>query len=303
MQPRIAIIIETELWPNLFAACGARGVPLVLANARISPRSVRRYQRFISLFRRALSHGVVIAAQSEQDAERFRSLGADPARTVVTGNLKADLSFPPGMTEGGLQFRRAHMADRPVWIAASTHAGEEEAALEAHEIVRSTLPDALLLLVPRHPERFAGVAELIQSRGMAFGRRSLGASPGAGEPVFLVDSLGELPMFYAAADVAFVGGSLVPIGGHNLLEPAVLSLPVLTGPHNFNAEDIALLLAEADALQRVGDAAELGAAVTALLEDPALRRARGARAHRVYTASGGALDQLRGLLAPLLADD
>jgi 3-deoxy-D-manno-octulosonic-acid transferase len=302
MQPRLAIVIETELWPNLYAACGARGVPLVLANARISPRSVQRYRRFISLFRQALSNGVVIAAQSEQDAERFLSLGADPARTVVTGNLKADLKFPPGLTEAGGAFRQEHIGARPVWIAASTHAGEEEAALDAHEIVRSRHGDALLLLVPRHPDRFDGVAALLESRGVPCGRRSRGETPAAHQAVFLVDSLGELPMFYAAADVAFVGGSLVPIGGHNLLEPAALALPVIAGPHNFNAEDIAGLLQEAGALQLVADAGSLGEAVAALLADPDMRRDRGARAQRVVVASGGALRQLLALLAPLLEE-
>ena len=302
MQPRLAIIMETELWPNLYAACGARGVPLVLANARISPRSVSRYRRFISLFRQALSNGVVIAAQSAQDAERFLSLGADPARTVVTGNLKADLVFPPGMTESGHQFRADHIGARPTWIAASTHAGEEEAALDAHEVVRAQHGDALLLLVPRHPDRFDGVAELLRSRGVAFGRRSREEAPMPDHAVYLVDSLGELTMFYAAADVAFVGGSLVPVGGHNLLEPAALAMPVIAGPHNFNAEDIASLLREGGALQLVEDAAGLGDAMAALLADPELRRERGARARRVVTASGGALRQLLELLAPLLAE-
>lgn len=302
MQPRLAIVMETELWPNLYAACGARGVPLVLANARISPRSVQRYRRFIGLFRQALSNGVVIAAQSEQDAERFLSLGADPARTVVTGNLKADLVFPPGMTASGRQFRADHIGGRPTWIAASTHAGEEEAALDAHERVRVSYGEALLLLVPRHPYRFDGVAEMLNSRGIAFRRRSKEETPAPDQPVYLVDSLGELPMFYAAADVAFVGGSLVPIGGHNLLEPAALAMPVVAGPHNFNAEDIASLLQEGGALQLVEDAASLGEAIAALLADPALRRERGARARRVVTASGGALHQLLELLAPLLAE-
>jgi 3-deoxy-D-manno-octulosonic-acid transferase len=300
MQPRLAIVIETELWPNMFAECGARGVPLVLANARISPRSVGRYRRFIGLFRDALSHGIVIAAQSARDAERFQSLGADPQRTVVTGNLKADLVFPPGMIEAGTAFRIEHLAGRPVWVAASTHAGEEEAALEAHERVRARLPEALLLLVPRHPERFDGVAELLQRREIAFRRRSLGEAPAAADAVYLVDSLGELPLFYAAADVAFVAGSLVPIGGHNLLEPAVLSMPVLAGPHNFNAQDIASLLLEAGALEIVADASTLGTAVAALLEDASLRQARGEHARRVVEESGGALEKVLGLLAPLL---
>lgn len=300
MRPRLAIVMETELWPNMYAECGAHEVPLVLANARISPRSVQRYRLFVGLFKQALSHGIVIAAQSEQDAERFRSLGASPERTMVTGNLKADLEFPPGMTEAGHDFRAACIPARPVWIAASTHAGEEEAALAAHEIVRQRLPDALLILVPRHPERFLGVGELLDRRQVEFHRRSLGEVPAPGDAVYLVDSLGELPLFYAAADVAFVGGSLVPIGGHNLLEPAALGMPVITGPHNFNAEDIAALLLDAGGLQVIADDAELGAAVAALLGDPGLRAERGEQSRRVMAESGGALEKLLGLLAPLL---
>lgn len=300
MQPRLAIVMERELWPNIYAECGARGVPLVLANARISPRSVQRYRRLIGLFRETLAHGIVIAAQSEQDAARFRLLGAHPDRIIVTGNLKADLEFPPGMTAAGGQFRAAHFPSRPTWVAASTHAGEEEAALEAHRATLAHLPDALLLLVPRHPERFNGVAELLERRGIAFRRRSLAEAPAPTDTVYLVDSLGELPMWYAAADVAFVGGSLVPIGGHNLLEPAVLGLPVITGPHNFNAEDIAALLQDAGGLELVADETVLGATVRTLLADPVLRRERGEQARRVVVESGGALEKLLALLAPLL---
>lgn len=300
MQPHLAIVMETELWPNLYAACGARGIPLVLANARISPRSVQRYRRFIGLFRQALSNGIVIAAQSAQDAERFLSLGADPKRTSVTGNLKADLSFQPGLTEAGRVFRRDCGAGRSVWVAASTHAGEEEVVLRAHTEVRQKLPDSLLLLVPRHPDRFGEVAALLESRAESYGRRSSGLPPADSDPVYLVDSLGELPMFYAAADVAFVGGSLVPIGGHNLLEPAALGLPVLAGPHNFNAEDIAELLLAAGALEIVADQQALADAVSALLADPASREQRGACAKRVVVESGGALERLLALIRPLL---
>lgn len=303
MRPRLAIVMERELWPNMYAECSTRGVPLVLANARISPRSVQRYQRFKGLFTQALSHGIVIAAQSEGDAERFRSLGANPERIFVTGNLKADLIFPQGMTDAGRAFRAAHIGARPVWVAASTHAGEEEPVLDAHEVVLARLPDAVLLLVPRHPERFNGVAELLERRNASFHRRSRGEAPTPDDAVFLVDSLGELPVFYAAADVAFVGGSLVPIGGHNLLEPAVLGLPVVAGPHNFNSQDIATLLDEAGGLQLVDDGATLGDAVAVLLGDPAMRHERGEQARKVVVDSGGALEKLRGLLPPLLAPE
>ncbi len=301
MQPKLAIIMETELWPNLYAECGRRGIPLVLANARISPRSVERYRRFSGLFGYALSHGIVIGAQSERDAERFRSLGAATARVHVTGNLKADVGFPPEVPERGARFRAEHLAGRPSWVAASTHEGEEAQVLDAHASVRSSLPEALLFLVPRHPERFASVAELLTSRGIRFSRRSAGAVPTPADEVFLVDTLGDLPMFYAAADVAFVAGSLVPIGGHNLLEPAALGKPILAGPHNFNAEDLATLLEESGALEIVPDAAGLAAAVVRLLSDDALRLARSDKALRAVAENGGALERLMGLIGPLLA--
>jgi len=300
MRPRLAIVMETELWPNMYGECGKRGVPLVLANARISPRSVKRYQRFSSLFREALSNGILIAAQSEQDAARFLRVGANPEHVLVTGNLKADLSFPRGLIESGQRFRDANFPRRPTWIAASTHEGEEAAALDAHDRVRARVPGALLLLVPRHPNRFEGVAELLAARYPGFRRRSLSQAPGGDDPVYLVDTLGELPMFYAAADAAFVGGSLVPIGGHNLLEPAVLSLPVITGPHNFNAEQTAGLLQDAGGLEVVADGAALGDAMAALLADPEQRRERGLRGCRAAAQSGGALERLLRLLDPLL---
>ncbi len=300
MQPVIAIIMETELWPNLYAECGRQGIPLVLANARISPRSVDRYRRFSGLFGKALSHGIVIAAQSEQDAERFRSLGAATARIHVTGNLKADVEFPPEVARDGAAFRAEHCPDRPAWIAASTHEGEESQVLDAHEQVRVSVPDALLFLVPRHPPRFDGVAELLQYRVGSFSRRSRGEGPGAGDSVFLVDTLGELPMFYAASDVAFVGGSLVPIGGHNLLEPAALGRPVLAGPHNFNAGDLAALLEEAGALEIVHGPDDLGTAVARLLADPQRRAEWGRLAQQAVADNRGALDRLLALIEPLL---
>ena len=302
MQPRIAIVMETELWPNLYAECGRRGIPLVLANARISPRSVARYRRFSGLFREALSHGIVIAAQSERDAARFRSLGAATARIHVTGNLKADVRIPAEVAAAGEAFRASHCAGRPTWIAASTHEGEEGLVLAAQRRVVEAVPDALLFLVPRHPERFPLVAELLSRQGLAHSRRSAGGVPAAEDSVFLVDTLGELTMFYAAADVAFVAGSLVPIGGHNLLEPAALGKPVLAGPHNFNAQDLAVLLEEAGALEVVEDVPALADAVVRLLADDALREARGARARQAVAESGGALGRLMDLVEPLLRD-
>lgn len=299
VRPVAAIIMETELWPNLFHECGKRGVPLVLASARISPRSVNRYRRFLPLFRDALAHGIVIAAQSERDAERFLSLGANPARTHRIGNIKFDLDDSRNpqvprdlLMPGGLV--------RPIWIAASTHRGEEQSALEAARLVLAQIENALLVLVPRHPERFESVVQRVARSGLRYQRRSENESCAPGTQVFVLDTLGELPDFFAIADVAFVGGSLVPIGGHNMLEPAAASVPVLTGPHYFNAPDIAETLLAEEAAVVVNDAQELGSQVLRFLTSKSLRDATGERARRVIDNNKGTLERLLQLVTPLL---
>jgi 3-deoxy-D-manno-octulosonic-acid transferase len=305
VQPRLAVIFETELWPNLYHQCGRRRTPLILASARISARSVSRYRLLGSLFRDALSRAAVVAAQGEGDADRFRSLGADPERTHVTGNIKFDFSVPHDMDERGRALRQLYAPTRPMWVAGSTHAGEEQIVLEAHRVVRGTHPRALLVLVPRHPPRFDEVAHGLEQAGVRFVRRSqrmgerAGAAAASAE-VLLVDTLGELLDFYAASDVAFVGGSLVPIGGHNLLEPAALGLPVLTGPNTANSPDIARLLAARGASEVVHDAAELGSRVSRLLSDPDERDRIGQLGRDSVDSNRGALGKLLGLIEPLL---
>ncbi len=300
VQPRLAVIFETELWPNLYHECGRRRIPLVLASARISARSVSRYRRLGSLFRDALSGAVVVAAQAGGDAERFQEIGADPHRTHVTGNLKFDFAVPPNTPVHGRRLREQYGQDRPVWVAGSTHRGEEEVALEAHRTVMARYPEALLVLVPRHPNRFDDVADVVKRSGLTFLRRSSAASAGSDTNVLLVDTLGELLDFYAAADVAFVGGSIVPIGGHNLLEPAALGLPVLTGPHNFNSEDVARLLLSRGAAEVVQDARALGNRVVSLLANPEERARIGEEGRASVDSNRGALAKLLGLINPLL---
>ena len=300
-RPGLVIIIETELWPNLFRECGRRKIPLVMASARVSARSVRRYRRLVSLFRETLSHGIVIAAQTETDAERFLSLGANPTRIHVTGNIKFDFYIDPEIPSRGSEFRQAHAAGRPVWIAASTHGEEEQIVLAAHHKVLVENGDALLLLVPRHPERFQFVASLLDRAGMSYVTRSSGGRCKPETKVFLGDSMGELTLFYAAADVAFVGGSLTPVGGHNLLEPAALGMPVLTGPYNFNAADIAELLIDNGSTQVVHDADELADRVTALLADQRERERRGSGGREVIENNRGTLQRLLDLIDPLIA--
>jgi 3-deoxy-D-manno-octulosonic-acid transferase len=302
VQPRLAVIVETELWPHLYRECGRRRVPLVLASARLSARSAGRYRRLGALFRDTLSQAVVVAAQGTVDAERFHALGADPARTHVTGNLKFDFELPPQTVARGARLREQYARGRPLWVAGSTHGGgEERALLEAQQRVRAVHPEALLVLAPRHPQRFAEVAALLHQAGVSFVRRSQGAAAAAQDcEVLLLDSLGELLDFYAAADVAFVGGSLVPVGGHNLLEPAALGVPILTGPHNSNSEEIARLLIARGAVEVVRDAAELGARVGALLANPEARVRIGAQGRVSVDSNRGALGKLLGLIEPLL---
>lgn len=300
IRPRVALIMETEVWPNLYAGCERRGVPLVLANARLSANSVLRYRRFGGLFRGIFSASSLIATQTDIDAERFVAAGAQSARTRVVGNIKFDLELGAGIADRGRELRRVMGGGRPTWIAGSTHAGEEEQVLAAHGELLRTEPQALLLLVPRHPQRFEAVADLLNARALRFTRRSSGAVPDAATPVVLVDTVGELAALYASADVAFVGGSLVPIGGHNLLEPAALGVPVLTGPSYANARDIAQLLLARGAALQVADARELAAVLARLLRDPEERRRMGAIGRQAVESNRGSAARLLELIEPLL---
>lgn len=289
VRPSAGIVMETEIWPNLFRECRRRSVPLLIASARLSEKSVRRYGRWRSLARDALA-GVRVAAQTELDAKRFSEIGA--ARVEVIGNLKFDIEVREGVAQAGQSLRSDQFAGRPVWIAASTHEGEEEQALTAHEAVRARLQDALLILVPRHPQRFPSVAALLAERRVPHVSRSRGERVTEATRVLLVDTLGELLMFYAASDVAFVAGSLAPIGGHSLLEPAAIGCPIVVGPHNFNAPDIAQMLLSSHAAVQVGDVHALGSEVVRLLNDADARREMAVRAREILEKNRGALARL-----------
>ena len=300
VKPELALILETEIWPNLYRGCGVRNIPLILVSARISPRSVDSYRRFLPLFRETLSHGIIIAAQSEADAERFRSLGADPVRTWVIGNIKFDIEQPEDLAECGQKLRRELFSGRKIWIAASTHDQEEHQILAAHRELQQSHPDLLLLLVPRHPERFSVVRTLLGNQGFSCVARTDQLPCQASTDVFLGDTMGELPLFYSASDIAFVGGSLVQVGGHNLLEPAALGLPVISGPHVFNAQDIADMFIELGACQIVANPKELAGAVNALLADPDRAMRLGQQGRLIVQRNRGALKQLQALLEPLI---
>ncbi|MFC5743068.1 lipid IV(A) 3-deoxy-D-manno-octulosonic acid transferase [Dyella tabacisoli] len=296
VRPRMAIIVETEIWPNLYFACRRRGIPLMIVNARLSERSLRGYRPMGGLVRSALSCVCLIAAQSRTDAARYRLLGADPATILVSGNMKFDMPVADDAVPAGEELRQQWGRLRPVWIAGSTHEGEELPVLEAHLEVLKRLPDALLLIAPRHPERFKMVEHSARSLGFSVATRSADRVPSASHQVFVIDAMGELMPFYAAADLAFVGGSLIPIGGHNVLEPAALSTPVLVGPHTFNFEEITLTLIREGGAARVKGKEQLGKEVLRLLLDTERRARMGASARIVFDSERGAVRRVMGLI-------
>jgi len=300
-RPALAIIVETEIWLNLYVECARRGVPLMMVNARLSERSLRGYLPVRTLARVAMQSVDLVAAQSSADAARLAQIGARPDRIVVTGNLKYDLPLPEGVQEQALLWRRGWGEGRPVWIAASTHAPEEAMVLAAHQRLLGEHPDALLLWAPRHPERFAPVAELARDAGMAVRCRRAQRLPGQRTEIFVVDTIGELLWFYAAADLAFVGGSLCPVGGHNVLEPAALGVPSIVGPHIFNFTDVTGRLLEAGGVRQVGDAEALAEAVVGLMADPAQRGRMGGAARAEVRALAGAVERTLSLADRVLA--
>jgi 3-deoxy-D-manno-octulosonic-acid transferase len=310
-RPGVCIIMETELWPNLLRACARRALPVVIASARLTAKSVARYRRAGQLFSGVFTQNVSIAAQSADDAARFVAIGAAANQVSVVGNVKFDLEPDAHAAGQGQSLRQKLGAERFVWVAGSTHAGEDEAVLDAHARLRGEKPQALLLLAPRHRDRFEPAAALLRSNGLRYQRRSEATSgpSGVGGPsgaadacqVLLVDTLGELAVMYAAADAAFVGGSLVPVGGHNLLEPAALGLPVLCGPFQANNKDIAAMLLSCGAAAEVRDGAELGAALSRLSDDAAERKRMGEAGVRIVAANRGSVAALVAIIEPLWA--
>jgi 3-deoxy-D-manno-octulosonic-acid transferase len=302
VRPSLVLVVETEIWPNMLASCAERGVPVILANARMSARSAAGYARLGGFTQRTLRRFARIAAQSDTDARRFVALGADPSQLQVTGSIKFDVRLPASLRDRAEVMRRDWGINRPVWVAASTHEGEEEQLLAVQRRLRGQFDEVLLVLVPRHPERFDRVAALIRREGLPMQRRSDGQAWDRACAVYLVDSMGELPLFLAAADAAFIGGSLVPVGGHNLLEAAALAVPVAIGPHCFNfAEITRLLVAEGGAVQ-VADAEALTAVLRAWLGEAAERARVGEQGFAFVERNRGALQRLLALLDQELLD-
>nr|WP_315466579.1 lipid IV(A) 3-deoxy-D-manno-octulosonic acid transferase [uncultured Undibacterium sp.] len=300
-SPTICVLIETEVWPNLIAQCKAAAIPVTLVNARLSERSLKKAQRLSRLMLPAAQAIDYVAAQSSPDAERLRALGVRDL--CVTGNMKFDVSPPPLMAERGAKLR-TYFADRPVFICASTREGEEALIINAFDKLH--LPRALLIITPRHPQRFDQVAALLTQHQLRFVRRSSldldqDALPIPSDTqVFLGDSMGEMYMYYAASDLAFVGGSLVPLGGHNLIEAFAMSRPVLTGPHTFNFSEITEQAIAANCAQRAGNAEDLMQRAQTLLDDITTRTQMGTHAHAFFLQHQGATDRTMQAIKPFI---
>ena len=301
VAPVAVVVLETELWPHLYREAARRALPLVVASARLSERSVRRYRHVATLVGSVLA-GVTVAAQTDDDARRFIAIGAEASRVSVSGNLKFDYTPRPQVAELALSWRVALGTSRPVWVAGSTHPGEEDAVLAAHATVLKEHPGALLILVPRHPPRFAAVEAALRTAGWAYAVRDApGSLPATGDrTVLLLATMGELVCAYAAGDVAFVGGTLVPVGGHNLLEPAAAGRPVLFGPSFQTAREMAQMLVAAGGGAVVRDGADLGAHVATYLGDPVLRERAGSAAACAVARNRGAASRIAALVVPLL---
>jgi len=290
-KPALALFVETELWPNIITQCKKANIPSLLINARLSERSAIGYQRFSWFVRPMMQNLTAVAAQTNADSERFMRFGLSGDRVKVLGNMKYDLALPDDLQDKAAELRELIALERPVFIAASTHAGEEKIVLEAFAKVSIKIPNALMLLVPRHPDRFKEIAQLCVSEGFATVTRSSGDVCTADTAVYLGDTMGELLLFYAASDVVFVGGSLVENGGHNFMEPAALGKALLSGPSLFNFNQISHSLIADHALVVVDDAEMLASQVIDLLQDKKRAQEMAKAALIIVENSKGALQK------------
>jgi len=302
VKPRFAVIAETEFWPNIFSACKRRNIPLMLVNARMSLISYQGYRWVRGIAREMFASADLVCAQTDVDAARLRELGVDAALIRVTGNLKFDAAIPDRLLEEARALRQQWGRDRPVWIAASTHPGEEVQVLEAYELLKATHPTLLLVLVPRHPERFNSVTRICERRKRQVVQRSFStAQLDLGTDILIGDTMGELQRLYAASDLAFIGGSLVRRGGQNLLEACAVGVPVVFGPHMFHFEEISAMALERGAACQVQDVESLAAAVGDYLGDADKRRAAGQAGVSLVAENKGALTRSIELISEELS--
>ncbi len=290
-QPTKFIIMETEWWPNLFTILKSRNIPLLIANARLSERSMKKYLNFSSITKIMADCITKLAAQTQADAQRFKTLGVDEQKINVTGNIKFDIKRNEETVQLGKALKQT-LGNRPVWIAASTHPGEEQSILDAIHSIRQHIPNALAIIVPRHPERFLPVYGKCLNEKLSVARRSQQEVIHADTQVYLGDTMGELMLLYAASDVAFIGGSLVPVGGHNMLEAAEMELPIISGSYVFNFVDVVQQLEHAGGLILVNDALSLAEQVITWFRDPAHAQLVGQHAHAVVENNRGALQRM-----------
>lgn len=301
LQPKLLILLETELWPNLLEACQLYQVPVALVNARLSERSARSYRRILPITQKMLKNIDIVAAQFQADADRFIGLGFPSEKIQITGSLKFDLTLPFQITEQAQNWRKIWGEKRPVWIAASTHPGEEELILQAFTEVRRSYPDLLLVSIPRHVDRVPQLQQLYSSSAYKIAKRSDYTETEMGAvDIFIGDTMGELLIFYSAADLAFVGGSLVEKGGQNPLEPAAVGLPILSGPYTFNFATITEQLKQRNVKIQVNNAIELAAQVTALLSNPQLRQQMAQEAKKFVAENKGSVLKQMQLIENLL---
>lgn len=299
-KPVMAVIMETEIWPNLYHCCDQKNIPISLVNARLSAKSVAAYRLLPKLVQPALNTLYMIATQTDEYRQRYISLGANANRVNTIGNIKFDLEIPRAAVHESQQFRNRHFHGRLVWIIASTHKGEEEIFLDLYQQLKEKFPTLLLILVPRHPERFSEVKSLCKCHQLRTLMRTAKMPCHNAVDVFIVDTMGELKLLYGTADVCFVGGSMVPIGGHNVLEPAAVGVPIMFGPHMENFSEIAKGLLAQDAAIQCQNKDEIIATFTLLSEDLQQRQKMVTQAHDFIHKNQGALQRIGKLLTKLL---
>lgn len=300
LKPLALVIMETELWPNLLSIAHEKQIPIVIANARLTPKSVKSYQRIKGFMKLILNQVDVVAAQSQLDVERYASLGLDPKKIMYTGNIKYDLTIPEGLFEKAHALKELWGKERPVWIAASTHAGEESKILSVFLELQKKTPDLLLLLVPRHPNRFEEVYQLCLKSNLRI-LRATQPQQRMDAHVFLGDTMGDLWTYYSASDMVFLGGSLVPIGGHNFLEPASLGLPIVSGPYLANCAEVVDFLKAAGGIKVVDTEKDLQAQLQDFLDHPEQAKAQGQAAQEAAERNRGALNRLVSVIESYLS--
>jgi len=308
LQPKLVLIIETEIWPNLYQACNELNIPLILANARLKENSFYAYQKWGgSLIPKTLNQTTLIGAQFPIDAKRFIELGTAPSKVKILGNLKFDITLPDNLEDDTKTWREQNAPNRFIWVAASTHAAtsadeqdEEQQLLQAHQQLLKTQPNALLILVPRHADRFKAVAQQCQLSGLNTAIRSQNQPIHPETQVYLADTVGELMLWFAASDAAFIGGSLVNFGGHNILEPAALNKPILSGPHYQNLQALYETFIQQDALLMVNNAADLAKTLDQIAQNPTFAQTAAEKSHQTFQSQTGTLPKLIQIIEPYL---